>query len=187
MEDNRSIIPYVTPRIHDYFYGIGYFSSCILISLTIIMICYNEQYLDLLWFLVALYLNTILNRLLKILFKHERPIDEAKFLVSDCYNQKNKAYGMPSGHSQTSMFSFTYLFLTTQNIHPWILVLAFMVIILMLIQRLVFKNHTITQLIIGGIIGILFAYMVVIIKNKINKYIFNNNIDNEIENAVTVE
>jgi membrane-associated phospholipid phosphatase len=61
------------------------------------------------------------------------------------------------------------------------------VIILMLIQRLVFKNHTITQLIIGGIIGILFAYMVVIIKNKINKYIFNNNIDNEIENAVTVE
>lgn len=174
MEDNRSIIPYVTPRIHDFLYGIGYFSSCIIISLTVIIFLYNHQYLDILGFLVTLYLNTILNRFLKILFKHERPMDEAKFLISDFYSQKNKAYGMPSGHSQTSIFSFTYLYFTTKNIHPWLLLSAIIVIILMIIQRLVFKNHTILQLLAGGIIGAVFAYIIVSIRNIIvNRFLEN--------------
>jgi membrane-associated phospholipid phosphatase len=78
---------------------------------------------------------------------------------------------MPSGHAQSAMFSviFYYLIFGIDEI------LLFMLFItgLTVFQRGYNKNHTVTQLVIGLIVGGLFSWIVYIIAKKYkNKILF---------------
>ena len=68
---------------------------------------------------------------------------------------KELTNGMPSGHTQQTAFALTiaYLF-SKKNLYQSIILL-----ILTAIQRYIFKNHTIIQLIVGGILGVGLGYI----------------------------
>jgi membrane-associated phospholipid phosphatase len=67
-------------------------------------------------------------------------------------------YGMPSGHAQTILFSTTFIYfsLHQQNI----LYLYLGISIITMIHRLIFKYHTVIQVLIGAVVGIMMGYFV---------------------------
>jgi len=81
---------------------------------------------------------------------------------------------MPSGHTQQTAFALTiaYLF-SKKNLY-----LSIGLFILTVIQRYVFRNHTLIQLVVGGIIGIIlgyiFFYIILYIEKKIIEKIIEN-------------
>jgi membrane-associated phospholipid phosphatase len=65
-------------------------------------------------------------------------------------------FGMPSGHAQSCLFSSVYTYLSLKDNNILYLYLFFS--LLTVIQRVVFKYHTILQVIIGSIVGSLLGY-----------------------------
>lgn len=150
-----------------FLYAIGFFSEIILIIIVSVII--HSHFTDFIVYLVAVVINGFINRILKRIIKGIRPKNPIKFLDSEKFNNK-KAYGMPSGHSQSVFFSIVYLILTIyENINlylPWILT-CILIGILTLWERWIFHNHTVSQLLVGAIIGSLFAYLVVYLRDNI--------------------
>ena len=109
-------------------------------------------------------INLILNLFLKLWFKYPRPTDDKqKFelamkknnlhLFFNHYNYD--VFGMPSGHAQAVIFSTVFLFLS----NPTFAVRMFYIMMSMITiwQRVQYEHHTISQVLVGGIIGGLFA------------------------------
>ena len=92
----------------------------------------------------------ILAKILKNIIKQSRPI-------------KSKTYGMPSSRSTVVSFIVFYLILTNK----FKLSTKFIIIILGILSlsmKYVIKEHSIYQLIVGGILGITIAYLSSLIK-----------------------
>lgn len=68
-----------------------------------------------------------------------------------------KSYGMPSGHSQAAGFFMMFQLLNTNN--PLYRFLIISISIWIMYSRIKLGCHTIQQVIIGGIIGIIFGYL----------------------------
>ena len=98
----------------------------------------------------GIFLSQILAKTLKKIIKQSRPI-------------KSKTYGMPSSRSTVVSFIVFYLILTNNFKLPT----KFIIIILGLLSlsmKYVIKEHSIYQLIVGGILGIIIAYLSSLIK-----------------------
>ena len=112
------------------------------------------------------------HKILKKFINNLRPSNGIIFLASDRINKVTN--GMPSGHTQQTAFALTiaYLF-SKKNIYPSIVLL-----LLTAVQRYVYRNHTLIQLLVGGIIGILLGYIcfyiMLYIEQKIEKILNNN-------------
>jgi membrane-associated phospholipid phosphatase len=150
-----------------FLYALGFFSEIILIIIVSILIHSNDLYFIV--YLVAIVINGFFNRFLKRIIKETRPKNPIKFLDMEEFKNK-KMYGMPSGHSQNVFFSIVYLILTVyENINvylPWIYV-CMLIGVLTIWERWIFHNHTLFQLLVGAVIGSIFAYMVVYIRDYI--------------------
>jgi hypothetical protein len=72
--------------------------------------------------------------------------------------------GMPSGHSESSFFSTTYVFLVLRKTN--ILFLYLITSLITMHQRVHFNHHTVPQVIVGAIVGILFAYFMYYISQQ---------------------
>ena len=94
-------------------------------------------------------LGSILNIGLKNLIKQPRP--KCNGLKRD-----TSSYGMPSGHAQQSFTTLTFIMLTMKNM--WVIIFALIQTLITLWQRHAYCKHSIPQLIVGGIIGILLGY-----------------------------
>ena len=72
--------------------------------------------------------------------------------------RETKMFGMPSGHSQSSLFStvFIYLSLRKNNILYFYLIVS----LLTITQRVVYDYHNILQVIAGALVGASFGYFV---------------------------
>jgi len=118
------------------------------------------------YYLVGIVISAILNLILKGILKQPRPSEDLKEFYLAIKNGhrfifKNgiphDIFGMPSGHSQCAMFTTTYIFLTLNNIR---ISFAFLFVsLLMMGQRVIDNHHTFMQVIIGGLTGILYAYL----------------------------
>jgi len=110
-------------------------------------------------FIVYIFMNIGINKQLKLWIKQPRPnqYDTVVEVQNDWveYNGAEK-YGMPSGHSMLICFSWMYLWWNTKNVAY--LILGGFLIFLTLYQRWKYKKHTVEQLIVGGILGILLAF-----------------------------
>lgn len=101
--------------------------------------------------------NIIIILILKLLIRHPRPNQD----IYKFYAIENKgitqfdAYGMPSGHAQSTLFSTVYIWFATKNF--LITFLYGFVSILSVRQRIKYKFHDLLQIIVGGILGILVA------------------------------
>ena len=113
------------------------------------------------FFFYGYVINIVVNSLLKWFIKEPRPVNDWKILQLGITHTKRigfDKYGMPSGHAQSSLFStmFIYLSFRKQNLLYAYLLMS----LLTMIQRVVYKHHTILQVIMGAIVGCGFGYFV---------------------------
>jgi len=151
-----------------FFYAVGFFSELIMIILVCALLF--NQHFDLLFYVIGININGLINRTLKPLLKGRRPNDPVKFLNSEKFVKNSNAYGMPSGHSQSVFFSIVYLYLCTKQYVPWV-ILGLCIGALMFYERWVFHNHTAAQLVVGAALGFGVAYVTVYAKDYIKDYV----------------
>lgn len=118
------------------------------------------------YYQIGVVISAILNVILKGILKQPRPSEDLKEFNLAIKNGhrfvfKNgiphDIFGMPSGHSQSAMFTVTYIFLTLKNIK---ISLSFLfVALLTMAERIIDNHHTFMQVIVGGLTGILYAYL----------------------------
>ena len=142
---------------------IGKYGNFFLLFLSIFFLWEKQKLLF--YYIVGYFINILLNIILKGIIKEPRPTEDMRlFLVAlstkKTYIYKNgipfEIFGMPSGHSQSCMYStiFIYFALKKQKILFFYLLISFII----MMQRSVDNYHTILQIFIGGIIGSLFGY-----------------------------
>jgi|LauGreStaDraftv2_3_1035109.scaffolds.fasta_scaffold00133_6 membrane-associated phospholipid phosphatase len=151
-----------------FFYAVGFFSELIMIILVCALLF--NQHFDLIFYVIGININGLINRTLKPLLKGRRPNDPVKFLDSEKFVRNSNAYGMPSGHSQSVFFSIVYLYLCTKQYVPWV-ILGLCIGALMFYERWVFHNHTVAQLVVGAALGCGVAYITVYAKDYIKDYV----------------
>jgi len=101
----------------------------------------------------GLILLQYLVKFLKKIIKEDRPI-------------KSKTYGMPSTKSATLFYIMTYLMIMN-NIEKRTKIILFILAIVGILYKLMYKEHSYEQVIVGAIIGIFYAYIVKYITNRI--------------------
>jgi membrane-associated phospholipid phosphatase len=108
-----------------------------------------------LYFLVFVGINNILNNVLKLIFKEPRPSTSkyTPIMYSDIY-------GLPSGHTQNMAFITTYFYLLYPN-YTYLHLFNLMNTIITSIQRYLQHAHTIKQILAGIFVGGLFGNMII--------------------------
>jgi membrane-associated phospholipid phosphatase len=119
------------------------------------------------YFNVGLFANSILNLILKGIIQEPRPMFDSKKIklmtthASGYFFQNGipfDIYGMPSGHAQASFFITVFIYLSLK--HTNLLYLCILFSLLISYQRVKFNFHSISQVIVGGIIGSGFAFII---------------------------
>lgn len=160
------------------FYQIGNNGPFILWISSLLLLRNKNNYF--VFYLFGYVFNILLNQVLKIWLKQPRPsVDTKTFDLALKQMKKVNSYtnlisydavlGMPSGHSQGVFYSTAYVFLvlTQQNpISNSILFFYLSVLLLTIVQRVYYRFHTVAQIIAGGIIGLIYAYIIFLLANK---------------------
>jgi membrane-associated phospholipid phosphatase len=149
------------------FYQIGSYGPILLIIQSLFLLRSKEIYFY--YYVIASFINILLNHFLKILIQEPRPSVDKKTFDLALKHMKSKNYrnsisydvfGMPSGHTQSVLFSSTFVYLVLKH-ESWMTFFFYAVISLItMAQRIQYKFHTLNQVIVGGIIGTVFAYLV---------------------------
>jgi membrane-associated phospholipid phosphatase len=144
---------------------IGIFAPVILFILTLFLLRNMPTYLQ--FYVAGNILNNILNIILKIVIKEPRPNDEQKAIEIGVVNGSRigfDKFGMPSGHAQNCGYNLAFINLTLNNL--FITTLYVLITIVSLLQRYLYKNHTILQLVVGLVVGLGFGYLTYLLGNK---------------------
>lgn len=151
--------------LYDILYVLGGYSPIVLIFLTIYLLLSKKKLIF--YYIIGIFFNTILNIILKGILQEPRPIYENKKVYlalthgNMLFNQNGlifDVFGMPSGHAQSAFFSTVFIYLTLQKNNITSIFLFFS--ILTCIQRVSSNYHSINQVIIGSLIGSLFAFFI---------------------------
>jgi membrane-associated phospholipid phosphatase len=143
----------VYEHFKDFFWGVGYFGWQIS-TLYALYVSYSLSYIHALVYSSVFLLSGWLNHIiLKHYINDPRPKDSAAFLANEKIRFNDN--GMPSGHSQMTAYSLTFAYLLSGKYFYESIALFFITIF----QRYIYKNHTIPQLFVGGIIGLITAYL----------------------------
>jgi len=155
-------------HFEDFFWGIGYFGWQASATYAL-YISYMSSFIDVLVFSIVFLLSGWLNHLvLKDYINDPRPKDSAAFLANE--HIKIHQNGMPSGHAQLTAYSLTFSYLLSGKrlYESWALFL------LTVLQRYIYKNHTLAQLVVGAIVGVAIAYVTVFVLDKYSNEKYNN-------------
>ena len=155
-----------------YIFGdyIGLYAPIILFILTIFLLRNMPTYLQ--FYIIGNILNNILNIILKLIIKEPRPNDEQKAIEIGVVNGSRigfDKFGMPSGHAQNCGYNLAFINLILNDL--FITTLYILISIVSLLQRYLYKNHSMLQLLVGLFIGIGFGYLTYLLGNK---YIMGN-------------
>jgi len=134
---------------------LGFYGPILMFLFVVIAI--RKQTPFLISYVLGFFVNVYLNKILKVLIREPRPNGSRNFTGLDNYENEEE-FGMPSGHAQTIFYSIFFYFYLTQN--WYVFVGSLFLGILTLYQRWKYKNHTVKQLIIGSLIGVLFSFFV---------------------------
>ena len=146
---------------------IGYMGPIITSIITGISLLENPPYLF--TFIFGSILNHSLIGLLKLTIKQQRPSNPVNY-IDDANIKGVNSYGMPSGHAQITSFAITTLYLTRGNIS--LVFFSIFIYLLTIYQRWSFRRHTIEQLTVGTILGVLLSYTLFWITKKYLERIF---------------
>jgi len=139
---------YIT-KTFDY---IGYLGPFILLVTTSWLLKSKKTLL--VYYAIGYILNVGLNIILKSLIQHPRPSEDLHVFNASIAQGKRMGfdvYGMPSGHAQGAFYSVGFIFFALGN--PIITTIYLALALNATYQRVKYKNHTIMQVICGGIIG----------------------------------
>jgi membrane-associated phospholipid phosphatase len=132
---------------------IAYLGPIILIAITILLLWKKETLLF--YFILGVIINIALNFLLKGVFKEPRPTGNQQIIQLAINNGKrlgSQVYGMPSGHAQSAFYCAAFIFHSLNN---WkITVLYVMMALFTCYQRYIYKEHTLWQLFVGALVGL---------------------------------
>ena len=145
---------------------IGLFGPLILLFLNLYLFFYRKYYLY--SYIIFFFINGALNKLLKQITKIPRPKNQLFFNKLEKLNGVEK-YGMPSGHAQSIGYSIAFLcnmIISTNKLF----ILALFIGLITIYQRFKYRRHTIPQLGIGLIIGLIFGNLVY----NLTKYIIQH-------------
>ena len=131
----------------DWIYKIGFLGPIILCCVVVYLL-WNQMMLYV--YLIGCVLNYILNQILKVMWKQPRP-GEGTPIMNESYYGIDK-YGMPSCHAQTIWFSFPFLYVYGY-VTLWLGIIG-----LTLYQRWKYRQHSVEQLFVGSLVGIVVAY-----------------------------
>ena len=137
---------------------IGYLTPVILLVVTVFLLRNKTVYFN--FFFYGYFVNIIINSLLKFILKTPRPVNDWKILELGITHTKRigfDKYGMPSGHAQHCGFVLAFATLVFQN--PLITSSYSILSLICLYQRYLYQNHTIGQIIIGFIVGLIIGYL----------------------------
>ena len=142
----------------------GQYGPFILLFMSLYLLKNLNNYLF--YFTFGYFLNILLNIVLKGLIQQPRPMDDEHLFNIAMNNGKRfimhngmpfDIFGMPSGHSQSVMYSTCFIFLVLKNIK--ITIFYLLISIITFYQRVIEKYHTVFQVIIGNIVGgLIFIY-----------------------------
>ena len=149
--------------LKEYDYG-----NKILFFLTIVFLYDKKTYL---WFyIVGAILNYVLNSILKLIFKQPRPDENMKLFRLEMNQRETidwreyQRYGMPSGHSQETVFSLIYVMMVLQNTK--ITALFLIITLFTMFQRIYTNRHSILQVFIGSVMGLAMGYLFYYLASK---------------------
>lgn len=149
----------------DILYELGTYGPIILILLSWYLLWDNKNLFF--YFNVGLIINSVLNTILKGFIQESRPMFDSKKIKLMATHTKEyffqngipfDIYGMPSGHAQAAFFVTCFVYLSLKHINLLYLYIGFSLIICY--QRVKYKFHSISQVIVGAIVGASFAYLV---------------------------
>ena len=151
----------------------GFLRAYPLLIITFITTNYllNANHINKFFFIFVLF-NIITNKFLKsIVFKSimgdgnypifgigKRP-DNAINCGLFKNNKESTTYGMPSGHSQHAMAFPTFILLNKLTTNLNVIILFYLIGFAVMYSRIHYGCHTLQQVIIGGIVGCLNAYV----------------------------
>ena len=146
-------------------YELGEYGPILLIILSWYFLWNNKNFFF--YYNVGIFSNAIINIIFKGIIQEPRPLfDQNKINLlkthAKHYFLQNgipfDIFGMPSGHAQASFFStvFIYLSLKQKNLLYIFIPLS----LLTCYQRVTLEYHSISQVIVGSIVGASFAYFV---------------------------
>lgn len=164
---NIKISYYIMMNIEDLcikvFTEIGKNGPIILFIITLYLL--KQKYNLFFYYTIGIFINTIVNLILKGIIQEPRPGDYSNMLNLAIKNNKNSIFrngipfdmfGMPSGHAQSVMFSVVYIYLSTHNKNY--LFLYLFIATITIIQRIVYNYHTVLQVFVGSIVGSIIGY-----------------------------
>ena len=144
---------------------IGSYGEIIVFSLSNYLLWnYSNSYF---YYNIGWFINVLINIIIKGFLQQPRPNEDlVKFELALKHGKrfifKNgipyDLFGMPSAHSQTCFFSTIFIYFTFRKMNILFLYLLMSTIIAS--QRVVFEHHTLLQVIIGSVLGIIFGYVV---------------------------
>lgn len=155
------------------FYQIGQNGPLILFAFSIFLLRIKPNLLF--YYILFFILGEIFNTFIKGIIQQPRPsIDKKTFDLmmknKERYISKNgfpyDIFGMPSGHSQLVFYSTIFIYLTLNNVK--ITIFYVIISIITVFQRVIYTHHTILQVIVGSLLGLLIGYFVFeVVKKKI--------------------
>ena len=98
-------------------------------------------------YVLGCFTNACINIVLKAIIQQKRPGNYKSFIPFD-------NFGMPSGHAQFAAFSTIYISTLKNKNLTLVYLLCWLFI---LIQRVVQKYHTMEQVVVGSIVGVIVA------------------------------
>ena len=146
-------------------YEFGEYGPIILIFLSWYLLWNNENLFF--YYNVGIFSNAVLNLILKGIIQEPRPMfDDKKISLmktnAKSYFYKNgipfDVFGMPSGHAQMSFFTTIFIYLSLK--HTNLLYFYLIYSIFICYQRVKFDYHSISQVIVGSLVGTAFGYYV---------------------------
>jgi dolichyldiphosphatase len=164
---NNNIMDKSIILIRDY---IGLYAPFILFILGLFLLRKKSHYL--LFFIIGNIFNNLLNVMLKYMIKEPRPDNENKSIEIALIHGKHigiDKFGMPSGHAQNC--GFLLAFITYVSKSAFVSGLFLIISFISLLQRYIYKNHTLNQLFVGFILGLVCGSITYYIANK---YIVGN-------------
>lgn len=141
---------------------VGGYSPLILFLISIKLLWDTHNLL--VYYTYGFFLDMIFNTIIKGLFKQPRPLEDPEIFKLALKNNKRflfkdgfpyDIFGMPSGHTQSVFYSTVFIYLSLKNFK--ILIGYILLSLLTMYHRVYFKHHTVVQVCIGILSGIIFA------------------------------
>ena len=148
----------------EFFDKFGSYGPLILIFLSFYLL-WNKQNLFF-YYTIGIFIEAISNIILKGLFLQPRPSIDQKTFDLALQNGKRflfknglpyDIFGMPSGHSQSVLFSTVFIYMALRNMKIFYVYL--LISVLTMIQRVYSNHHIVLQVFVGAFIGALLGYL----------------------------